>query len=127
LTADGYRPQEGMQMGKKVEVHSSELLDLLSGIPLGLTGKFESTTGQVPICIIQDNHDLTGRGWIPNEGDILRAAYQILQEENVRLQEETLQLHSELRALRWILLGYGWPYPPEEWTDFGDYTELSPN
>lgn len=58
----------------------------------------------------------------------------VVPKEQIELEQRVQQLEAEneqlLKAnlnLEWLLLGYGWSFPPDSWIDFSDFTDLSPN
>ncbi len=52
------------------------------------------------------------------ESSILKSQIEALESENRQLRVENAWLQ---------MFGVSWPYPPDNWTDFEDFTDLSPN
>ena len=50
-----------------------------------------------------------------------------LEQRVQRLEAENERLLKSIRDLEWLVLGYGWPYPPDDWDSFDDFTDLLEN
>lgn len=51
----------------------------------------------------------------------------VTQDNDTSLEKENELLRSQVRLLKWMLLGFGVDYPPDSWTSFDDFTDLSKN